>query len=66
MPAELRARIAADVKEVMEGDAIIKDRLTRTGQMFAPGGPAEFAASIAHQRATVKSAADALGIKERK
>jgi tripartite-type tricarboxylate transporter receptor subunit TctC len=66
MPAELRTRIAADVKEVMEGDAIIKDRLTRTGQMFAPGDPAEFAASIAHQRATVKAAADALGIKERK
>ena len=46
MPMELRERIAADIKEVMEGDPIIKDRLTRTGQLFNPGGPAEFGASI--------------------
>ena len=29
MPMELRERIAADIKEVMEGDPIVKDRLTR-------------------------------------
>jgi hypothetical protein len=46
----------------MEGDPIIKDRLTRTGQLFAPGGPAEFGASTDAQRATVAAAAKALGI----
>jgi hypothetical protein len=59
----LRERIAADVKEVMEGDPIIKDRLTRTGQLFNPGGPAEFGVSIETQRATVAAAAHALGMK---
>ena len=47
----------------MESDPIIKDRLTRTGQLFNPGGPAEFGASIEHQRATVAAAAEALGMK---
>jgi tripartite-type tricarboxylate transporter receptor subunit TctC len=65
MPMALRERIAADVKEVMESDAIIKDRLTRTGQAFNPGGPAEFGASIETQRATVVAAASALGMKAR-
>ena len=46
MPMELRERIAADIKEMMESDPIIKDRLTRTAQLFDPGGPAEFGASI--------------------
>ena len=46
----------------MESDPIIKDRLTRTGQLFNPGGPAEFGASIEHQRATVTAAANALGM----
>ena len=63
MPMALREQIAADVKEVMEGDAIIKDRLTRTGQLFNPGGPAEFGQSIERQRATVNAAAAALGMK---
>lgn len=62
MPMALREQIAADVKAVMEGDPIIKDRLTATGQLFNPGGPAEFSASIAVQRATVANAAKALGI----
>jgi tripartite-type tricarboxylate transporter receptor subunit TctC len=62
MPMELRERIAADVREVMEGDPIIKDRLTKTGQLFNPGGPAEFGKSIETQRATVTAAANALGI----
>jgi tripartite-type tricarboxylate transporter receptor subunit TctC len=63
MPMALREKIAADVKEVMEGDPIIKDRLTRTGQAFNPGGPAEFGASIDTQRATVAAAATAIGLK---
>ena len=62
MPMALREKIAADVKEVMEGDPIIKDRLTRTGQAFNPGGPAEFGASIETQRATVAAAATAIGL----
>ena len=63
MPMALRERIAADVKQVMESDPIIKDRLTRSGQAFNPGGPAEFGASIEKQRATVAAAAAALGLK---
>ena len=47
MPTELREKIAADVKDVMDRDPIIKDRLTATGQLFNPGGPAEFGASKA-------------------
>ena len=62
MPMALRDRIAADVKDVMESDPIIKDRLTRTGQAFNPGGPAEFGASIGTQRATVAAAATAIGL----
>jgi tripartite-type tricarboxylate transporter receptor subunit TctC len=62
MPMELRERIAADVREVMEWDPIIKDRLTKTGQLFNPGGPAEFGKSTETQRATVTAAANALGI----
>ena len=62
MPMALRERIAADIKEVMESDPIIKDRLTRTAQLFAPGGPAEFGASIETQRATVAAAAKAIGL----
>ena len=65
MPMALRERIAADVKAVMDSDPIIKDRLTATGQLFNPGGPAEFGASIEVQRATVANAAKALGIAAR-
>ena len=61
MPIALREAIAADVKAVMEADPVIKDRLTRTAQLFDPGGPAEFSASIEHQRKTVAAAAEALG-----
>jgi tripartite-type tricarboxylate transporter receptor subunit TctC len=63
MPMAQREAIAADVKAVMEADPIIKDRLTSTAQLFNPGGPAEFSASIEHQRKTVAAAAEALGMK---
>jgi tripartite-type tricarboxylate transporter receptor subunit TctC len=62
MPMALRERIAADIKEVMESDPIIKDRLTKTGQAFNPGGPAEFGASTEAQRAQVAAAATAIGL----
>ena len=65
MPMALRERIAADIKEVMESDPIIKDRLTKTGQAFNPGGPAEFGASTEFQRAQVAAAATAIGLKIR-
>jgi len=62
-PAALREKIAADVQAVMESDPIIKDRLTATGQLYAPGGPAEFAKSIDEQRHTIATAAKSLGVK---
>ncbi|MBN8963811.1 MAG: tripartite tricarboxylate transporter substrate binding protein [Rhizobiales bacterium] len=65
MPLAQREKIAADVKAVMEGDPIIKDRLNATAQMFNPGGPEDFAKSIQSQRDLIaKNAAD-LGIKTR-
>ena len=38
MPMALRERIAADIKEVMESDAIIKDRLTPPRSSSIPAG----------------------------
>ncbi len=65
MPMALRQKIAADIKEVMENDAIIKDRLNATAQLFAPGGPEEFAKSIEAQRALIAKNAKDLGIAEK-
>src|SRR5262249_9129336 len=48
-----RQKIAADIREVMERDPIIKDRLNATAQMFNPGGPEEFAKSLQSQRALI-------------
>jgi tripartite-type tricarboxylate transporter receptor subunit TctC len=62
MPLALRQRIAADIKEVMEGDPIIKDRLHATAQLFNPGGPEEFQKSIDDQRALIAKNAQDLGI----
>ncbi len=50
MPAAVRDRIAADIKEVM-ADPAIASRLTATGQLVSPGTGAEFAESIEEQRA---------------
>lgn len=66
MPMALRQKIAADIKEVMEADPIIKDRLTATAQIFAPGGPEEFGKSIEAQRALIAKNAKDLGIEEKK
>ena len=62
MAEDLRQRIAADVKAVA-ADPIIAARLVTTGQVVSPGGPAEFAAAIDAQRATVTAIAKDLGIK---
>ena len=61
MPAELRDRIAADVRDA--ADDTVKERLIQTGQTPNIGGPAEFAKSIQEQRATVARMADVLGVK---
>jgi tripartite-type tricarboxylate transporter receptor subunit TctC len=66
MPMALRLKIAADIKEVMENDPIIKDRLTATAQIFAPGGPEEFAKAIESQRALIAKNARDLGVAEKK
>ena len=63
MPIAQRERLAADIKEVMDTDPIIKDRLILTAQVPNPGGPAEFAQSIENQRAILAKAARDLGIK---
>ncbi len=63
MPMALRERIAADVRAVMAAEPVIADRLTRTGQIVNPGGPAEFGKSIDDQRARVTAAANAIGAK---
>ena len=65
MPMALRQKIAADIKEVMENDAIIKDRLNATAQLFAPGGPEEFAKSIESQRSLIAKNAKDLDIAEK-
>jgi tripartite-type tricarboxylate transporter receptor subunit TctC len=62
MAEDLRERIAADVKAVA-ADPVIAARLITTGQVVSPGGPAEFAAAIDAQRATVSAIAKDLGIK---
>ena len=62
MPKDLRERIAADIRTVMEADPLINERLIMTAQVPNPGGPAEFAKSIDEQRAVLAKAAKELGI----
>lgn len=62
MAPEVRARIAADIKEVV-ADPAIAARLTATGQVVNPGTPAELAAAIDDQRGTVKRIGNTLGLK---
>jgi tripartite-type tricarboxylate transporter receptor subunit TctC len=63
IPLALRERIAGDLKEVMDSDPVVKDRLILTAQIPNPGGPAEFAKSIDEQRGVLAKAAKDLGIK---
>jgi tripartite-type tricarboxylate transporter receptor subunit TctC len=62
MPDTLRARIAADIREVASDPAIVA-RMTATGQEMKPGNPAEFAASIEEQRNGLEATAQILGVK---
>lgn len=60
MPLDLRQRITADIRAVV--DPIIEDRLTITGQLTNLGGPEEFGKSIDEQRAKIADFAKQLGI----
>ena len=62
LPKDLRERIAADIRTVMDADPLINDRLIMTAQVPNPGGPGEFAKSIDEQRAVLTKAANDLGI----
>ena len=53
LPQKVRDRIAADIREVV-GDPQIELKLSATGQVVNPGTPAEFAAALEDQGATVK------------
>jgi tripartite-type tricarboxylate transporter receptor subunit TctC len=63
MPADLRERIAADVRAVFTADPTIAARLATTGQVVNPGGPAQFAVAVKEQRDKVAGIAQALGIR---
>jgi tripartite-type tricarboxylate transporter receptor subunit TctC len=60
MPERIRESIAADVRETI--DAVVEERLNRTGQIPNFGGPADFDTDIAQQRARIAGAAKDLGI----
>jgi tripartite-type tricarboxylate transporter receptor subunit TctC len=62
LPADVRNRIAADIKEVA-ADPLIGERLSATGQVLNPGTPAEFAAAIGEQKAQAAAVAKILGLK---
>jgi len=63
MPIEVRERIAADVRAVVEADPEIKSKLEATGQLIELRGPAEFAAGIAQIRSKIAAIAQTLGMK---
>jgi tripartite-type tricarboxylate transporter receptor subunit TctC len=60
MPLDLRQRITADIRAVV--DPTIEDHLTTTGQLTNIGGPEEFGKSIDEQRAKIAVFAKELGI----
>ena len=62
MPQAIRERIAADIREIVS-EPEVEAKLSATGQVVNPGSPAEFAAALDEQRATVKKIGDTLGIK---
>ena len=62
LPNDVRARIAADIKEIA-ADPAIRTRIIATGQGVTPGTSAELAAAIAEQRRGLEAAAKALGVK---
>jgi tripartite-type tricarboxylate transporter receptor subunit TctC len=61
--ADVRNKIAADVKDALASDPVIADRLKLSGQVVNPGNPAEFATSIDEQKAQAAAVAKTLGLK---
>jgi tripartite-type tricarboxylate transporter receptor subunit TctC len=59
---EVRNKVAGDVREAASDPELVK-RLTATGQIVSPGNAAEFATSIAEQRAQVEAVAKLFGNK---
>jgi tripartite-type tricarboxylate transporter receptor subunit TctC len=62
MPMALRDKIAADIREAID-DPALKAKIVGTGQVVNPGSPAEFAAALKDQIATVKEIGKTLGMK---
>jgi tripartite-type tricarboxylate transporter receptor subunit TctC len=62
MGADVRTRIADDAHAVA-GDTAIVQKMIATGQTISPGNGAEFAASIAQQKAQVAAVAKLFGNK---
>jgi tripartite-type tricarboxylate transporter receptor subunit TctC len=62
LPEAIRDRIAADIREIAADPGIIT-KLSASGQVISPGSPAEFAAALDDQRATVAGIGKTLGIK---
>ena len=62
MPAELRDRIAADIKEIA-ADPGVAAKINATAQIVRPGGPEEFARAIEEQTRRVSESAAAGGVK---
>jgi len=62
MPQAARDRIAADIRAIAAEPDVVA-RLSATGQVINPGTPAEFAAALADQRATVAAIGKTLEIK---
>jgi tripartite-type tricarboxylate transporter receptor subunit TctC len=62
MAADVRSKIADDIKAVA-ADPVIVERMNATAQIVSPGNGAEFAASIAQQRAQVAAVAKLFGNK---
>jgi tripartite-type tricarboxylate transporter receptor subunit TctC len=62
MPMALRDKIAADIREAID-DPALKAKIVATGQVVNPGSPAEFAAALKDQIATVKEIGKTLGMK---
>jgi tripartite-type tricarboxylate transporter receptor subunit TctC len=62
LPAPVRERIAAEVRDIIANPEIAK-RIADTGQIVSPGLPAEFTASIEEQSKTFAAIAELLGLK---
>ncbi|HLK80597.1 MAG TPA: tripartite tricarboxylate transporter substrate binding protein [Xanthobacteraceae bacterium] len=65
MPAELRERIADDVRAVV-ADPAVAARIAATGQIVSPGTPAELASSIEEQLTAFNAIAKSLDLRSKR